>query len=108
MRSDRVYDQLMSDESAFAIRYVFMGWCNVLDMFNRARTIRTKKERNDEGLRTGVNHGETQLIIARGFSHGKNISRSKEISDDTGRSTQGGRRKVGRDTGTKVLRFVIE
>lgn len=27
---------------------------------------------------------ETQLIIARSFSHGKNISRSKEISNDTG------------------------
>jgi len=34
---------------------------------------------------------ETQLIIARSFSHGKNISRSKEISDDTSQSTQGGR-----------------
>lgn len=57
---------------------------------------------------TQVDHGEMQLIIACSFSHGKNISRSKEISDDTGRSTQGGRRKVGRDTGTKVSRFVIE
>lgn len=33
----------------------------------------------------------------------------KEISDDTrADSTLGGRRKVGRDTGTKVSRFVIE
>lgn len=31
-----------------------------------------------------VDHGETQLIIAPSFSHGKNISRSKEISNDTG------------------------
>jgi len=55
-----------------------------------------------------VDHGGTQLIIAGNFSHGKNVFRSKEISDDTSQSTQGGRRKVGRDTGTKVSRFVIE
>jgi hypothetical protein len=55
-----------------------------------------------------VDHSGTQLIIAGNFSHGKNVFRSKEISDDTSRSTQGGRRKVGRDTGTKVPRFVIE
>ena len=37
------------------------------------------------------------------------LSRPKEISDDTrGRSTRAGRWKVGRDTGTKVSRFVIE
>lgn len=59
-------------------------------------------------FRAGRSQRNAALIIARSFSHGKNISRSKEISDDTGQSTQGGRRKVGRDTGTKVLRFVIE
>lgn len=70
-----------------------------------------KKERNDKKKRRDpaqVDHSETQLIIARSFSHGKNVFRSKEISDDTSQSTQGGRRKVGRDTGTKVSRFVIE
>lgn len=79
---------------------------NVFDVFNRGRFAGRKRETTRDFAR--VNHGETQLIIARSFSHGKNISRSKEISDDTGQSTQGGRRKVGRDTGTKVSRFVIE
>lgn len=74
--------------------------------FNCGRFAGRKRETTRDFAR--VNHGETQLIIARSFSHGKNISRSKEISDDTGQSTQGGRRKVGRDTGTKVSRFVIE
>lgn len=82
------------------------GKPNVFDMFNRGRFAGRKRETTRDFAR--VNHGETQLIIARSFSHGKNISRSKEISDDTGQSTQGGRRKVGRDTGTKVSRFVIE
>lgn len=59
-------------------------------------------------FRAGRSQRNAALIIARSFSYGKNISRSKEISDDTGQSTQGGRRTVGRDTGTKVLRFVIE
>lgn len=63
------------------------------------------KKRRDSAQ---VDHSKTQLIIARSFSHGKNVFRSKEISDDTSQSTQGGRRKVGRDTGTKVSRFVIE
>jgi len=69
-----------------------------------------KKERERERERdfAQVDHSGTQLIIAGNFSHGKNVFRSKEISDDTSQSTQGGRRKVGRDTGTKVSRFVIE
>lgn len=86
-----VYDRVISDLylTVFHSISVFRK-PNVFDMFNRGRFAGRKRETTRDFAR--VNHGETQLIIARSFSHGKNISRSKEISDDTGQSTQGGRR----------------
>lgn len=80
-------------------------WRVTCDFMRKERNDKKKKKRGDPAQ---VDHSETQVIIARSFSHGKNVFRSKEISDDTSQSTQGGRRKVGRDTGTKVSRFVIE
>lgn len=71
------------------------------------------------GARVGANAKKSRLKLdsreAARRDRGVGCSRAriylgpKEISDDTrADSTLGGRRKVGRDTGTKVSRFVIE